>query len=196
MNNPILLAFTARLLIPLGLFTGFNSAGYLWAQKTPGGSDELRLIIVQGEGFVNNVKKRVARDPVVEVRDRNNKPVAGAAVIFLLPSSGPSGTFANGTQMLTATTDNAGRAVGTGLHPNSVTGSFKINVTASYQGKTSTAIISGKNIAAAGGIAGMGTAATVGILGAVAAGIAVGVVKATGGGGKTASANIGTPTVQ
>src|SRR5580704_13463636 len=63
-------------------------------------SDELKIIIIDGEDAVNIVKKKTAVQPVVEVRDRNNLPVAGAVVIFALPSSGPGGTFLNGSKSL------------------------------------------------------------------------------------------------
>ena len=40
----------------------------------------LNIVIVEGEGTLNNVKQRVNRDPIVQVEDENHKPVAGAAV--------------------------------------------------------------------------------------------------------------------
>lgn len=46
----------------------------------------LNLVIVEGEGAINNIRQRTARDPIVRVEDENHKPVAGAAVVFLLPS--------------------------------------------------------------------------------------------------------------
>src|SRR3984885_12163944 len=83
-------------------FTGLPA----WAQNPA----SLQIIIVEGEGAINNVKQRVNREPIVQVEDENHKPVAGAAIIFFLPTSGPSGTFANGSQTLTVTTDATGRA--------------------------------------------------------------------------------------
>jgi hypothetical protein len=53
----------------------------------------LNLVIVEGEGAINNVKQRVNRDPIVQVEDENHRPIAGAAVIFFLPDRGASGTF-------------------------------------------------------------------------------------------------------
>src|SRR5690349_9311890 len=69
------------------------------AQETD--SSELKIVIISGDGFTNNIKKRTAHEQIVEVRDRNNKPIAGGAVSFLLPNSGPGGTFANGAHSLT-----------------------------------------------------------------------------------------------
>jgi len=110
------------------------------------GSEELKIVILEGDGFINNVRKRTARDAVVEVRDRNNKPLAGASVVFLLPSSGPGGTFANGAQSLTVQTNAAGRAVATGLQPNQLTGEFQIQVEARFENQTGRATIRQRNI--------------------------------------------------
>src|ERR1700736_1226308 len=81
----------------------------LRAQETPA-TDDLHIVIIDGDGFTNNVKKHTAREPIVEVRDRNNSPVPGATVAFTLPSSGASGTFAGGSKLVTVVTNQAGRA--------------------------------------------------------------------------------------
>src|SRR6202035_2743945 len=83
-------------------------------------SGKLNLVIVEGEGAINNVKQRTAREPIVQVEDENHKPVAGAAVVFLLPDQGAGGAFAGGTHMLTVTSDAQGRAIAHGFHPNGV----------------------------------------------------------------------------
>ena len=57
---------------------------------------QLNLVIVEGEGAINNIRQRTAREPIVQVEDENHRPVAGAAVVFALPSNGASGVFANG----------------------------------------------------------------------------------------------------
>jgi hypothetical protein len=51
----------------------------------------LNIVIVEGEGAINNVKQRVNRDPIVQVEDENHRPIAGAAVVFFLPDQGASG---------------------------------------------------------------------------------------------------------
>lgn len=108
-------------------------------QLQPAG--KLNLFIVEGEGAINNIRQRTAREPVVEVQDENHRPVAGAAVLFALPRGGASGTFANGATTLSVTTDAQGRAVARGLKPNNVAGQFEIAVTASYAGATAIATI-------------------------------------------------------
>ena len=40
----------------------------------------LQITILDGEGALNNIKQRTAREPIVQVTDENHKPVAGAVV--------------------------------------------------------------------------------------------------------------------
>jgi len=155
----------------------------------------LNLVIVEGDGAINNIRQRTAREPIVQVEDENHKPIAGAAVVFLLPDQGASGVFANGSRTLTVMTDNQGRAVAHGFHPNGVQGKLQMRVSASYQGKTASATISQTNAvaAAAGAAAGVGISAKLIIILAVAgAAVAGGVVAATRGGGSSTPAS--TPT--
>src|ERR1044071_6656114 len=70
----------------------------------------LNLLVVEGEGAINNVKQRTSRDTVVQVEDENHRPVAGAAVVFLLPNDGPGGTFAAGAKTAALVTDEKGQA--------------------------------------------------------------------------------------
>src|SRR4029079_13827182 len=77
--------------------------------------------------------------------DENHKPVAGASVLFLLPRSGASGTFANGATSLRVTTDQQGRAVARGLRPNTRAGRFEIAVTASLGALTARLVIHQSN---------------------------------------------------
>src|SRR5262245_22591386 len=51
----------------------------------------LNIVVVEGEGAVNNVRQRVARDPIVRVEDENHNPIAGAVVVFTLPTEGATG---------------------------------------------------------------------------------------------------------
>ncbi len=152
-------------------------------------AEQLNLIIVEGDGATNNIRQRTAREPIVQVEDENHKPVAGAAVVFLLPDQGAGGTFANGSHTLAVTTDAQGRAVAHGFHPNSVQGQFNMHVSASFQGKTATATISQTNVIA-GAVAGAAAAGIsvkliviLAIAGAAAAGGAIAATRGGGGGG-------------
>ena len=155
-------------------------------------SGKLNLVIVEGDGAINNVRQRTAREPIVQVEDENHKPVAGAAVVFLLPDHGASGVFANGSRTLTVMTDSQGRAVAHGFHPNNVQGNLQMRVTASSQGRVASVTISQTNAvagAAAGAATGIGITAKVLIILAVAgAAVAGGVVAATRGGGSSTPA--------
>jgi hypothetical protein len=121
----------------------------------------LNLVVVEGDGAVNNIRQRTAREPVVQVEDENHRPVAGAIVVFTLPMNGPGGTFANGAKTLTVVTDNDGRAVARGLRPNTTKGQFDIRVNASKNGQTASAIISQTNVilTATGAVAAAGISA-------------------------------------
>jgi hypothetical protein len=170
----------------------------------------LNILIVEGEGAINNVKQRVNRDPIVQVEDENHRPIAGAAVVFFLPDQGASGTFVNGARTLTVTTNAQGRAVATGIRPNNVNGPMQIRVTASFQGVTASAVINQTNAggggaassaASGGGLsAGAKVAIILLIVGGAAAGGAVAATRGGGGGGSASTPppitiSAGTPTV-
>ncbi|HWB95913.1 MAG TPA: hypothetical protein VG672_04405 [Bryobacteraceae bacterium] len=154
-----------------------------WAQNAEA-PHQLNLVIVESEGAINNIRQRTSREAIIQVEDENHKPVAGAAVTFLLPTDGPGGTF-NGSRSLTVMTDSQGRAVARGFQPNNAVGKFQIQVKASFQGLTGSTVINQSNVlpaaaAAAGGIGVGKILAIIAIAGAAAAG---GAVAATRGGG-------------
>ena len=105
----------------------------LHAQTLP---TELNIVVVEGEGAINNVRQRVARAPVVRLEDQNHKPIAGAAVVFTLPTEGATGEFSNGGKSLTMMTDSQGTAAAQGLRLNQLAGKVPIHVNASYRGLT------------------------------------------------------------
>jgi hypothetical protein len=152
-----------------------------WGQEAGG---QLNIVIVEGDGAINNIRQRTAREPIVQVEDQNHKPIAGAAVVFLLPDQGASGVFANGSHTLTVMTDAQGRAVARGFRPNNVQGKLQMHVTASHQGQTASATISQTNaVSAAAGAAAAGVSAKlITILVIAGAAVAGGVVAATRGG--------------
>jgi hypothetical protein len=158
---------------------------------------KLNLVIVEGDGAINNVRQRTAREPIVQVEDENHKPVAGAVVVFLLPNQGAGGTFAGGSRSLTVITDDQGRAVARGFHPNAAHGQFQIHVNASLNGQTANATITQTNAAgaasagAAGGMSGKLIAILV-VVGAAAAGGAA--YAATHSGGSSSSSSTLTTT--
>lgn len=183
----------------------FGSHAALAQQPAP-----LRIVVLSGEDSVNVIQQKTAVAPLIEVRDRNNNPVAGAMVKFAI-QGGKSAAFQGGATTMSVATNAAGQAVATGLTPLT-SGAVNISVEAAFQGQVVTAAISQVNVmtaaeaaAAAGatgagsgsGAAGAGGAAggagggisgtTIGIISGVAAAGAVGAVvgtKALGGGDK------------
>lgn len=156
-------------------FTGLPASA-----QNPAG---LQIVIVEGEGAINNVKQRVNREPIVQVEDENHKPIAGAAVIFFLPNDGPGGTFANGSMTFTTTTNSQGQAVARGIRFNNQPGSMQIRVTASFAGQAASAVISQTNVlgvaASGAAVGGMSLGLKLLIIGAViGGGVAAGVVLA------------------
>jgi hypothetical protein len=146
----------------------------------------LNLVVVEGEGQINNIKQRTAREPVVQVEDENHRPVAGAIVMFTLPAKGAGGTFANGAHTLTVTTNDQGQAVARGFQPNTARGQFQIRINASHNGQTASAKITQTNavLTAAGTVANAGHGKLIAVLsvaGAAAVGGIVYAAKSTGG---------------
>lgn len=143
-----------------------------------------RIVVVRGDGAINNISQRTAGEPIVEIRDENDNPVGGVAVTFLIPEGGAGGTFANGETSLTVVTDANGQAAGTGLSPNTTQGPFEIQVSATVQQQTLTAAITQTNTLT-GVLAGVGggiSTKMILILAAIGGAAAAGTAVALSGG--------------
>jgi len=155
------------------------------------GQAALRIVVLEGEGAVNIIQQNTAVVPVVEVRDRNDQPVAGAIVRFAIRSG--RATY-SGARTLSVTTDAGGRAVAAGFAPSG-TGGLQIGATAAFQGQTAAITIAQTTVttaaqaaaassaagASAGGGGGLSTT-TIGVIAGAAAGGTIIGVKALGGG--------------
>jgi hypothetical protein len=106
----------------------------------------LNVVIVEGEGAVNEIPRSFGRAPVVEVRDEDDKTVAGARVTFSAPERGPGGSFFGSGYTLTVTTNEKGRATGNGFRPNQTEGRFQIKVTAVREDRTGGVSITQSNV--------------------------------------------------
>lgn len=146
------------------------ASSVLIAQQPAG---NLRIVVIAGEGAVNIIQQKTAVAPIVEIRDRNNLPVAGASVTFSVGGSGAS--FGTGST-LTVVTNAAGQATAAGLTPTAA-GALQINVTAAFQGQVASAAIAQTNFATAAQAAAAASSGS-GASGATAAGAGAG----TGGG--------------
>jgi hypothetical protein len=184
-----------RISVAIGVFV-LGSTLALDARQGP----SLKIVVLEGEGAVNIIQQKTAVRPLVEVRDRNNLPVAGASVTFSIGGGGSGAAFAGGAQTLTVTTNAAGQAAASGLNALS-SGAFQIQVQAAYQGQIATAAISQTNFATAAAAAqagagaggGGGTAGATG--GAVGSGgglsaTTIAIVGAAVGGGALAATQV------
>ena len=114
---------------------------------SPPATEKLKVLVLNGEGAMNNIRQRAARDLEVQVNDEKDTPVANASVSMVVPSQGATGTFANGSFIVTGTTDARGQAVIKGFRPNEIPGKMEIAVTVSYRGQTGHAVITQFNMA-------------------------------------------------
>ena len=97
-------------------FSLTNTAGAVAAVTATVGSGQSALV---GTGFATALQATVT--------DGYGNPVSGVTVTFTAPSSGASGTFANGTATTTATTDASGRATASAFTANGTGGAFTVN---------------------------------------------------------------------
>jgi hypothetical protein len=170
--------------VMIGFVALFASAGF--AQ-----GNALKIVVIAGEDAVNVIQQKTAVAPIVEVRDRNDLPVAGATVVFTINGSGAA---FGASQTLTVVTNAAGQATATGLTP-SATGAFRISARATFQGQTATATIAQSNVmtateaakaarpgsaASSGGMSAGKIIAIVGGIGAVGGGVAVAAASSKG----------------
>lgn len=155
----------------------------LGSAQTP--AADLRIMVVEGEGAINNVRQHRAKDPVVRVLDGSGAPVAGASVTFILPEAGASGEFGGGVRMLAIVTDEKGEAAGKGLVPNQNVGRFQIRVVASSHGATANAFIDQTNAEPA--TASRGPSKKLLVIAAIGGAAAAGVALAARGGGGAAT---------
>src|SRR5215467_12495591 len=142
--------------------------------------------IVEGDSAINSIRLRRSHEPVVRVIGPEDEPLAGVPVTFLLPASGPSGTFGESGLSLTISTDSKGLATGKGLRPNAIAGQFRIRVTASWRGTPLVASVSQTN---AEPVLHSGRTKTIVVLAAVAAAAAAGAAVAMGGKSNSANSN-------
>ena len=118
--------------------------------------DGLRIVVIEGEDSVNILAQGTAVPTLVEVRDRNDLPVAGASVAFLMQTG--NATLNAGLSQVAVTTNALGQAAVT-VNPIS-TGALQLSVNATFQGQTATAAIVQTNFATVAEAAAAGTGAT------------------------------------
>ena len=160
-----------------------------------------KIVVLAGEDSVNVIQQKTAVAPLIEVRDRNNNPVAGAVVTFAV-QGGKAAAFQGGASTITIATNAAGQAAAAGFTPLTA-GAVNISVSAAVQGQVVTAAITQVNVltaaeaaAAAGGATG-GAGSTAGAGGGAAggggglSGTTLGVVGGVAAAGAVAATQVG-----
>jgi hypothetical protein len=157
---------------------------------------QLRIVILECERAVNDVRAATACEPRVRVEDENGNAVAGASVSFTLPKTGPSGYFPQRMTTLVVQTGSNGEAAAQGFVPNRLDGPFEIRVEASFEGNTAVQLIHQINaltITPAVEKRSQGRGKLLAILGGVAAAAVAGVAMRGGGGGGAPPASAPAP---
>lgn len=140
-----------RATLALALILSLGKAPAMFAQSSAMASGQppkaLRIVILDGEDALNNIRQRTAREPIVQVEDENHRPVAGAVVVFSIRKggTGAGGSFAGGPA-LAVVTGLDGQAVAHGIVLNSIQGAFTITVTATAAGITANALLTQTNV--------------------------------------------------
>lgn len=107
--------------------------------------EDLKVLVLEGQRSMNDIARHIGVQPVVEVRDQNDRPVEGATVLFRLPPSGAGGTFGGNSLTFSSRTSAQGQAAASGFVPNDKLGRFDIHVTATLQNRIGQATISETN---------------------------------------------------
>ena len=209
----------------LGAVTGFeaqlNAAPPVQGAQAPASGSpaghnpsSLSVNVISGRNGTNILKPTSAVQPVLEVRDSNNRPLIGAVVTFSSPMDEPTVRFPNGNRNYSMVTDESGRVTVENMVPLGV-GKFDMDIAVSYGDSHADAVIPQTNyptLKAASGpgnltmgsrvaapeTGGLSTGAKIGIVaGIVAVGAGLGIYFATRGhsGNSNSSISVGTVTV-
>jgi hypothetical protein len=155
---------------------------------------DLKMLVLAGNGEMNDLERRVMAPLVVQVLDQNDRPVEGAEVVFRFPGSGPGATFRGGKTSQTVRSNGTGEAAAVNWMASNEVGTFEIHVTATYGnefGETTikmsnvTRIVEGSKKGAKQAHWYSPTWVKVALIGGVA-GAVVGIVLATRGGSHSA----------
>jgi len=155
----------------------------------------LHIRVLAGNDEQNDLERRLMAPLVVQVTDRDERPMEGAEVVFRFPISGPGATFAGGRTSVTVRTNTNGQAAALNWMANGQVGKFQVHVNASYGNQVGETTLSMVNVTR--GVAVPPNSKTAGwwshrwvkvaVIGGGAAVVAIAVVLATRGGSKSSS---------
>jgi len=163
-----------------------NEATATASPQSQSAATDITIRFVEGQGAINNISRGTAFEPVVEVLNDQGLPVIDAAVTFTLPAVGPGGSFPDGGKIFIGRTDENGRVAARGLRPNRLSGPFEIRVTATFQGKSTSAVLTQTNAAPSSAERGSGRKWII-ILGLAGGAAAAGIAAASGHGGSSSN---------
>ena len=169
MHRGVLRRAVAVAAIAVAMMTVASIRGNAGQTETP----ELRIVVLEGERSVNIIEQGTAIPALIEVRDRNDLPVSGASILFLLGDGGTA-TLNTGLQQVATTTNALGQAA-VSINPIA-SGAVELTVNATFQGQSGAAVIAQTNFATAA----QATAAGAGTSGSAASGAAAGGGLSTG----------------
>jgi hypothetical protein len=165
----------------------------------------LKILVLAGNGEMNDLERRVMAPLVVQVLDQNERPVEGAQVVFRFPLNGASATFPGGKNSLTVRTSGTGQAPALNWMANGQVGTFEVHVNATYGNQVGEATLSMENVTRIADVPKKAKHESlwshrwfkIAVIGGAAAAIGIGVYLATRGGksGSSVTINPGSPTV-
>jgi hypothetical protein len=151
----------------------------------------LTIRVLEGDGALNSIALKRAKEPIVRVEDAMGMPLSGVVVNFILPLNGAGAFFGGQEQSLTVTSDDQGLAGGRGLKPNRIAGTFQIRVTASAGGEVAVTQIEQTNVESAATGPRRGKMIAIAVL--IGGGAVGGLIAATHGGHTSASSPVPPP---
>jgi hypothetical protein len=151
----------------------------------------LTIRVLEGDGALNSIALKRAKEPIVRIENGTGMPLSDVVVNFILPLNGAGAFFGGQEQSLTVTSDDRGLAVGRGLKPNRIAGTFQIRVIASAGGEVAVAQIEQTNVESAA--TGPRRAKIIVIVALIGGGAVGGVIAATHGGHTSASSPVPPP---
>jgi len=166
----------------------------------------LKIRVLAGKDEMNDLERRVMAPLVVQVVDRDERPVGTAEVVFRFPITGPGATFAGGKASQTVRTNTDGQAAALNWMANGQVGKFQVHVNATYGNQVGETTLSMTNVTRIVEEARKSKSSgwwshrwvKVAVIGGAAA-IVVGVVLATRGGSKGSGSTVtiapGSPSV-
>jgi len=167
----------------------------------------LHVRILAGNDEQNDLERRIMAPLVVQVTDRDERPMEGADVVFRFPINGPGATFPGQRTSVTVRTNTNGQAAALNWMANGQVGKFQVHVNASYGNQVGETTLSMSNVTRVVEAPRKSkekswwshTWVKVAVIGGGAAVVAVAVVLATRGGGKSSGGGTtispGSPTV-